>query len=340
MGLRNSVVCRNRRHPTTRGKGRIRKYLSPSTPANWIYHHKEARGTMISSLDTGSQKPVNGQAARADYSSEQVAKARDAIAVWQSKLLDVSKGNRLLRFRTTKLTTVSVVAPSLPTLLAWLIGNNGSYALAPRPSQERLLGVHSNEAPAPSSPPNTLLCDAGTDKLWAALYNLRQKSQAAIEERGVNILFLALGFLCWDDPQEKDVRWRAPLILVPVTLERVGADNYRIHSLDEETILNPTLDHKLSHDHLLTLPELPDDLESLRPARVFRQSEDIGRYVAGRRYRRRSLSGALPVSQDCDVPRSGESDGRAVDPFPDGKAGGTTRCGLGIRVQYPTGRPS
>ncbi len=217
---------------------------------------------MISSQDTGSQKPVNGQAARRDYSSDQVAKARDAIAVWQSKLLDVSKGNRLLRFRTTKLTTVSVVAPSLPTLLAWLIGNNGSYALAPKPSQERLLGVHSNEAPAPSSPPNTLLCDAGTDKLWAALYNLRQKSQAAIEERGVNILFLALGFLCWDDPQEKDVRWRAPLILVPVTLERVGADNYRIHSLDEETILNPTLDHKLSHDHLLTLPELPDDLES------------------------------------------------------------------------------
>ena len=56
---------------------------------------------------------------------------------------------------------------------------------------------------------------------WA--HNLRQKSQAAIEERGVNILFLALGFLCWDDPQEKDVRCVVLcLFLVPVTLERVG----------------------------------------------------------------------------------------------------------------------
>jgi hypothetical protein len=216
---------------------------------------------MTSRVDIGSQSAAKSQAAPAVYGNEDMLKAREAVAIWQSKLLDISKGNRLLRFRTTKLTTVAVVSPDLPTLFAWLTVNNGSYTLVPEPPQEHLPGVDSHAASS-SWPAGALVCDSPKDRLWAALYALRHKAQAAIEERGVNVLFLALGFLCWDDPQEKDLRWRAPLILLPVTLERVSTENYKIRALDEDTILNPTLAHKLYQDHLLTLPELPDDPDS------------------------------------------------------------------------------
>ena len=124
------------------------------------------------------------------YDDEQMVKAREAVSIWQSKLLDISKGNRLLRFRTTKLTTVPVVSPDLPTLFAWLTANNGSYNLVPKPPQEHLPGVDSHGAGSFSWPASMLVCDGPSDRLWAALYALRHKAQAAIEERGVNVLFL------------------------------------------------------------------------------------------------------------------------------------------------------
>ena len=100
------------------------------------------------------------------------------------------------------------------------------------------------------------------ERLSSALYNLRQKSLASIEERGVNILHVAIGFLVWKDPLEKDLQWRAPIILAPVTLGRTSRESYTLAALEEDVVLNPTLVHKLELDFNFQMPEFPDELDS------------------------------------------------------------------------------
>jgi hypothetical protein len=66
----------------------------------------------------------------------------------------------------------------------------------------------------------TILTSEG---LQRRLLNLSYDAQTFIEEQGVNILYLAVGMLQWietDDP--KAVRL-APILLVPVRLERKTA---------------------------------------------------------------------------------------------------------------------
>ena len=215
------------------------------------------------------------------YTDEQMAKAQGAIGVWQSKLLDISKGNRLLRFRTTKLTTVPVVSPDLPALFRSFTASNGSYPVVPLTAPDKTTGGVSDGTTSRELPANALVCDYLPERLEAALYSLRQKAQAAIEERGVNVLFLALGFLCWNDHHEKDVRWRAPLLLVPAAIERSGAGSYKIHGLDEDVVLNPTLTYKLAQDHRLALPDLPDDFERFDLPSYFAQIQAAAARLPG-----------------------------------------------------------
>ena len=48
-------------------------------------------------------------------------------------------------------------------------------------------------------------------------------ARTSIEEQGVNTLFLTLGMLCWKEADAGMKVLRAPLILIPVELERTSA---------------------------------------------------------------------------------------------------------------------
>ena len=65
------------------------------------------------------------------------------------------------------------------------------------------------------------------------------------EEQGINVLFLAAGFLDWVDSE--GVRGRAPLVLIPCDLERKAPrDPFRLVREDDERSVNPTLRHSLA----------------------------------------------------------------------------------------------
>ena len=44
-----------------------------------------------------------------------------------------------------------------------------------------------------------------------------------MSEQGVNVLFVAFGFLKWFEAEHSDEPRLSPLLLVPVCLERIGA---------------------------------------------------------------------------------------------------------------------
>ena len=101
----------------------------------------------------------------------------------------------------------------------------------------------------------------GTDALQKRLLQLARDARTAEEEQGINILFLALGFLGWFEDEKSDVPREAPLVLVPVDLVRnERTSTYDIRAREEDIVTNLPLQSRLREDFGLTLPEIdPDD---------------------------------------------------------------------------------
>src|SRR5690606_28689413 len=79
-------------------------------------------------------------------------------------------------------------------------------------------------------------------ELSTRLVELYRSARSALQEGGANTLFLALGFLAWTRQEKPDVRLKAPLILVPVRLDRKSArSGFTLQAHEDEARFNPTL---------------------------------------------------------------------------------------------------
>ena len=95
-----------------------------------------------------------------------------------------------------------------------------------------------------------------SEKLQRRLLDMYSDARTFVEEQGVNILFLALGHLQWFDRNAPDKPRFAPLILLPVALERKSAaERFTLSWLQEDAAENLSLAAKLKADFGLELPE-------------------------------------------------------------------------------------
>lgn len=95
-----------------------------------------------------------------------------------------------------------------------------------------------------------------SEKLQRRLLDMHSDARTFVEEQGVNILFLALGHLQWFDRNAPDKPRFAPLILLPVALERKSAaERFTLSWLQEDAAENLSLAAKLKADFDLELPE-------------------------------------------------------------------------------------
>jgi hypothetical protein len=105
----------------------------------------------------------------------------------------------------------------------------------------------------------TRLMGAGLQK---RLLNLYQDAQTLEDEQGVNILYLALGTLQWIDPNNKEVPRFAPLVLIPVSLDRASAkERFRLRWRQEDCSSNLSLEALLDRNHLVKMPSFTADDE-------------------------------------------------------------------------------
>src|SRR4051812_1772113 len=142
-----------------------------------------------------------------------------SIDAWKRKLLDLSKRNRALNFRATKVSTVAIVDehPAEIFRLLYLAEREMRFKAvetpppdptAPATAAEPNADAESDEAaPQPEFVPydSATLDDRHTDEflqssatpeaLDRSLRRLDEQARLAIEEQGVNTLFLALGML-------------------------------------------------------------------------------------------------------------------------------------------------
>ncbi len=97
------------------------------------------------------------------------------------------------------------------------------------------------------------------ERLQKRLLGLYYDTRTAYEEQGVNILYLALGMLEWYEDASSDRARHAPLVLIPVGLERGSAlQRFRLSWLEEDITSNLSLIEKFKTDFGLELPEVPD----------------------------------------------------------------------------------
>lgn len=108
---------------------------------------------------------------------------------------------------------------------------------------------------------DTMLQTALTEeRLFLNLLKIHTEAQTYIQEQGVNVLFLALGFLHWYEADTADKLRKAPLLLVPVELKRSGArDAFHLEYTGDDLIQNLSLAARLKTDFSLDLPKYTVD---------------------------------------------------------------------------------
>ena len=113
----------------------------------------------------------------------------------------------------------------------------------------------------------------GVEKRLLSIY---RDAKTAEEEQGINILFLAIGFLRWYEDDHSEVLREAPLVLLPVSLNRDRRrSTFELRSRDEDITENQAILERLRTDFAITLPDLPE-WDDWRPSDYFAEvSETI-----------------------------------------------------------------
>ncbi|TPI28316.1 DUF3320 domain-containing protein [Mesorhizobium sp. B3-2-1] len=197
--------------------------------------------------------------------------AAGRIDRWQKKLLDLTLRNRLLNFPESKKTI-----PFLCTDVAYLedrLANGAAVRVISLPGQNPLgerdaelyRDVHGRDLQrgfaAEALQRDELASTLDARQLEARLIDLYRQVRNDFAEGGANTLFLAVGFLRWKKKPEDERSYRAPLLLVPVKLERRSATSrFTIRFHEDEPRFNATLLQFLERDFELRLPQFARDL--------------------------------------------------------------------------------
>jgi Protein of unknown function (DUF4011)/REase_MTES_1575/Protein of unknown function (DUF3320)/AAA domain len=121
---------------------------------------------------------------------------------------------------------------------------------------------------------NQLETRLGPDGLQKRLLKLARDAKTAEEEQGVNILFLALGFLTWFEDDTSNVKREAPLLLLPVELVRnQRTSTFDLRFREDEITTNLPLQERLKGDFGIDLPDVQIN-DGWTPTEYFEDVED------------------------------------------------------------------
>ena len=181
----------------------------------------------------------------------------EVIARWQEQLLQLDRRNNLLYFRAGR-PAVSLTGVASADVDAWLDGPSAAWRFpyAERVRRDREDGAGEDDGDVRVTD-GDIETDAEPLELQRRLAALHRREREWEEEQGLNVLFLAVGFLRWRDAGGEEAR--SPIALLPCDLERPSPrDPFLLRPEDDQAEVNATLAH-----HLRTLgaelPELRED---------------------------------------------------------------------------------
>lgn len=190
------------------------------------------------------------------------------IERWQRKLLDLSLRNRLLNFKQTK-QTLPFLCPDVSELEDALADGHRfrAYALTDDdPVGQRQVSPEERKqieeaASADAFERGQLAVPLTGRDMNHRLLALYRKAKSDMQEGGTNTLFLAAGFLRWKKSETEKRSYKAPLLLIPVKVERRSAQSeFSILHHEDDVSFNATLMEFLKRDFDLRIPELEGEL--------------------------------------------------------------------------------
>ena len=190
---------------------------------------------------------------------------------WAELLLDTGKRNNLVNFRDVRAATVDVLKPDFATLFDKADNSATLEVFIPGPLDEqgnirrRRKGEDLDCELTPDGMPtrdkyiemyaprlkksNQILIYNPFANPLVALRNIGKRARSAMEETGVNIAYLALGFVNWHEGRGEGQQFRAPVLLCPITVENNSpVDPYYIRFADD-IVLNPTFAFKMQSEY-------------------------------------------------------------------------------------------
>lgn len=202
---------------------------------------------------------------------------------WADLLLDTGKRNNLINFKDTRVSTVEVLLPSSDALFQKVDGATSFEVFDPKiieeddaeeASKPEQLQIEVPEEASNASGKASflaqysgkikrqnqiLLYNSATNPI-AAVKNIEKKAREFIEETGVNVAYMAFGFIHWKESDTSNGVFRAPILLVPIQLEQASAvEPYFIKSSEDDIIVNPTFSYKMDAEYGVKLPEYNDE---------------------------------------------------------------------------------
>ena len=117
-----------------------------------------------------------------------------------------------------------------------------------------------------------------SEGLQKRLFDVWYDAQTLEQEQGVNILYLAIGLLRWFDNDTSDIARHAPLVLLPVKLERSSAaDKFKMRWREEPPSPNLTLQAKMNAEFALAIEDFKDEDEVDLAAYCARVAETVSK---------------------------------------------------------------
>ena len=208
------------------------------------------------------------------------------IYKWKEKLIDLSKRNRLLNFKTTKNAVIQIIDEQPPEIYRKLVQNIESMEFLPikadkdnKPSAELNTGVefkvqefkeYEIKNLEKKHSDKYLQTKLSADDLNKTLRKISSTAKSTNDDLGYNVLFMSLGSIIWYEKDNIEEKNEAPLILVPVEIKRKSISQpYIIKYTEEPVILNPALTLKFKRDFGINPEEIVLDAEDINPVEIF-----------------------------------------------------------------------
>ena len=207
------------------------------------------------------------------------------IEASRTELLDLGLRNPLLNYRMLKSRGVEAIGEIPSVVFDVLVHKEREISFLPRPDDDEdyeLGGPSSDDNPGAPTKRRTdrhLQTNEPSDRLQSRLLRTYYTANTAIQEQGVNTLFVALGMVEWYESETSDTVRRAPLILVPVEISRSSArGRFNISYTGEELGANLSFIEKARSDFGIKIPGLPDEEEDLDLDKYF---SSVSRRIKG-----------------------------------------------------------
>ncbi|RFS20523.1 DUF3320 domain-containing protein [Chitinophaga silvatica] len=180
----------------------------------------------------------------------------------RKELLDLGLRNPLLNYKLPASKGLHIVEEQSVAIYDILVRENKTMSFLGRSisKQDDNTAVSYNEPVSKEVITDTRLqTNENQISLHTRLLNTYYAARMSIEEQGVNILYLTLGMLQWyEEDNSKEIR-QAPILLIPVTLERSNVrERFRLKYSLEEIGGNISLQAKMKATFNLELPDLPE----------------------------------------------------------------------------------